>query len=260
MTSCLASDLSYSSLHAAPRHWLLSSASLLFSSLLCTALLPHSSLLLSSLPSSPLLLIPLLCLRRSRVVVVLCGCRVVLVLCACVVSWRCGGSRVLVVVLCGSLDLFFVVSNQAGKGTGPNGDPDLSPSAGRGKDPHQSSLMLSNVCVHFHHVVVHVVVHVRRVRPFHDLFFCFGGSNVVFSWGSKFYVAVNTHERSLFLFPTVSEFKILPRSEHASWIIERGLRLFLFLQTVNGFKILPASKHASKMIERGLRLILFLQR
>ena len=110
-------------------------------------------------------------------------------LCGCVVSWRCGGSRVLVVVLCGSLDLFFVVSNQTGKGTGPNGDPDSAP-----RERQKSSPVIINVeqrVIHFQRVVVHVVVHVRRVGPLQDFFF----------WWFK---------RCFFL-----EFKILRCSQHA---------------------------------------------
>ena len=46
----------------------------------------------------------------------------------------------------------------------------------------------------------------------------------------------------------VSGFKILPRSEHASTVIECCLRFFFFA-AVSGFKILPRSEHVSTVKE-----------
>ena len=48
----------------------------------------------------------------------------------------------------------------------------------------------------------------------------------------------------IFLFATVNGIKILPRCEHASSMIERGLTFFF--ATVSGFKILPRKTFASQ--------------
>ena len=50
----------------------------------------------------------------------------------------------------------------------------------------------------------------------------------------------------IFLFSTVSGFKILPAREHATTIIECGLRFFFV--AVSGIKILPHREHASTVL------------
>ena len=136
-----------------------------------------------------------------------------------VVSWWCCGCRVLVVlwVSCPVV----VLSSQRGKDTGRRAEPYGAPE--QGQYPH-IWLYVFNDLTFERQVILTLCIHLSCVflRLKRDFFFA-----------------------------TVSGFKFLPRSEHASTVIECCLRFFF--ATVSGFKILPCSEHASTVIECCLR-------